>query len=252
MPAFALLMHLNVSYIDSIDDGFLKGLAVHCKQLTVLNLEHCTQISDAGVMAVAQTCTNMIALNMTFDDNITDASLKAIAKHCICLQEIFVGKCLQITNAGVTQIAQHCPDLQGFYAAGCTQLTDDGILPIIYRCTQLRILSVPACNITDDTVLACCDRSGTLSVAQFSFCHRITPRAVSELAMACSEKLNILQLVNCRRISNSFVMNYSQPCPLTLDRAYAREGGYCAIRPPNIQKLGEFWKSIRHKFQQPL
>jgi F-box and leucine-rich repeat protein GRR1 len=232
------LRSLNLSALSSSGtDADIELLVTNCLLLEELSLERWSRLTDRAVIVIGGRLRNLERLNLTFLHRITSDGLRQFARLCSRrLFELFLGKCSNITNEGIIQLSQNTPQLRRIYLAGCRVITDEAILQLIQCCSQLEVLSVPGCSITDVTVVAAAKHlHQTLNVAQFSFCPDVSPMAICRLAHAC-RRLEILQLVQCRRVLDSFVLEYSQPCPVHLLSRY--EGIYCAIRPPNIRRLG--------------
>lgn len=232
------LRYLNLSCIPSGTDGDIRLLGKYCTELRELSLERWALLTDDALLTIGTSLRKLERLNLTFLFQLTSDGLKNFASVCSHrLFEIFLGKCSNITNEGIIQLAHNIPKLRRVYLAGCRAITDEAIIQLIQRCNQMEVLSLPGCSVTDVSVVAAAKHlHQTLTVAQFSFCPDVSPMAICRLAHQC-QRLEILQLVQCRRILDSFVREYSQPCPLHLLTRY--DGIYCAIRPPNIRRLGE-------------
>lgn len=228
---------LNLNYLGNLSDESIENISRYCPNIVDVSFEGCPQLSDACLLSLSN-LRQLKRANFTLLTQITDHGMEVLVEGSgKYLEELFLGKCKNLTDMSILKIAEMCCGLQRIYLAGCSNICDISIISIIKNCA-LTVLSCPGCSITDETLMAACSLGKRLKVAQFSFCDRISPEYVCKLCYYCP-RINILQLVCCKKIFNSFIIQYSQPCPSYLIGRY--RSSYCSIRQPNIAKLGKMW-----------
>jgi len=104
---------LDISWLDGVNDNFLKQFIPKCRQLERLDLGNCNYITDESIVTVSVHCPNLIGLD--------------------------ISQCFRITSQSLIQVIDHCPQLRFLNVQNCDYITLDDLRNFKYKRPNLYI-----------------------------------------------------------------------------------------------------------------
>jgi hypothetical protein len=169
-----LLSHLNISYLQGIDEMSIKFFAQRCSNLSHLNLSRCTEVTDSTLLIVSEACPNLTDLDISNCRKVKDFSIIELSKRCSLIQNLNFRHCKSLSDKALSAVAEGCPRLQTLTVSYCVKLTDMALVAISKGCRKLRRVNMSYCGfITDGAIQALAQHCPELEHLNISFCSYI-------------------------------------------------------------------------------
>eukprot|EP01111_Echinosteliopsis_oligospora_P015095 TRINITY_DN5853_c0_g1_i3.p1 TRINITY_DN5853_c0_g1~~TRINITY_DN5853_c0_g1_i3.p1 ORF type:complete len:721 (+),score=153.25 TRINITY_DN5853_c0_g1_i3:26-2188(+) len=94
-----LLLHLNISYCQYLDDKSLEYAVLACPQLVSLDISACSNISGKGLLEMAKHTKHLQSLSLCEIPSVCKRSLKKILRQCLELRKLDLRCCHQAITA---------------------------------------------------------------------------------------------------------------------------------------------------------
>ena len=204
------LLHISITYCDSLSDAKLAQVVRMCPRIEVLHLNFCRLITEVGVSTLAQLCPMLHTLNLwgmhvtdtwltrlgeccktlktiNLEDcsHISDMGLCKLAEGCRMLEDVHLSDCGgDITDVGVCSLGLFCPKLHTLNLLNLWRVTDIGITQLGVGCLALKNINLTGTKISDDGLCKLSQGCPGLVSVNLYDCH-ITDEGVSSLARYC-------------------------------------------------------------------
>lgn len=224
------LKHLNISALNTVDDGVLQTITAFCVSLESINISYCQYVTEPAVNSLVQGLQQMQDLRIgecrISQDTVSIInSLKNLKRLCLAgctdleddwvrtllygelpygvivpetrfkssLQHLDLSRCRHLSSECLKYLHWVLPDLQKLELAGLTALADTDLSRLLDTLPRLTHIDLEDCSISDSTLFALA-RCQQLRHVQLSHCSRISDAGV--LSMIEHLPLNYLDLSN--------------------------------------------------------
>eukprot|EP01113_Clastostelium_recurvatum_P019350 TRINITY_DN2281_c0_g1_i3.p1 TRINITY_DN2281_c0_g1~~TRINITY_DN2281_c0_g1_i3.p1 ORF type:complete len:1891 (-),score=415.16 TRINITY_DN2281_c0_g1_i3:873-6545(-) len=222
------------------------------RRMLSLDFETCKNISSSSCIEIAHMCPDLRRLNLAQCSNIATEGLVQIGLACKNLERISIEGCYQVTDHGVLALAHGCPSLRYVNLSGCTKITDFAVRSVLQSCKSLQILEARKCTqLTDAAFVGAfaaqgsdAARAGSTPDLRSAIANAVSlTRSSSSMAAlsdasslssspamssgivslgsesddmvdeAPSSPLQVLDLLDCTRVTDAAVAAIAQSCP---------------------------------------
>lgn len=168
---------LDLSRFYHLDLALACQLGKRCgKQLVSLNLAYCL-ITDQHLAAILDITHNN---NIEKMDSASEGSVQSLSLRKLNLEHT------PITDLGLRHIALNCPHLTSINLKGCQKITNLSLSLLAQHCKNLSRVELSDCKITNYAVqIIAQECKNNLSVLDITDCREITNDALSYLAFYC-------------------------------------------------------------------
>ncbi|GJW33788.1 leucine-rich repeat, cysteine-containing subtype protein [Tanacetum coccineum] len=168
------------------DDVGLCAIANACIHLEQVNLSGRLCFKEIGIVSLVRSCKYLSMLSLDNCVNVTDKSLKMIGE-ATCLGVLSLRGCYLISDLGLEYFVDGDLkySLARLFLNNCDGITNNGIVNLQKLCLEMRMLRLKGCERITNVGLRAFSGHQKLSILSLVSCYKLSLEDVKPIVMSC-------------------------------------------------------------------